>query len=86
MALLIGAPISLLTEWQATLDEYGLNRVAVGGGWERFELENMVPFESPEARECDAVYVGDVITRDTVCPLCGDLVYDVISGWSSSGS
>ena len=78
-ALIVGAPFNIITRWPKILARYGLSRVAMGGGWERLELENSVPLDSPEAAACDAIYLGDLITPEIRCPRCHAPVYEAIS-------
>jgi hypothetical protein len=78
-ALLIDAPIKILARWPEILAEYGFKAVAMGDGWEKFELERTVSLDSPDAATCDAVYLGDLITPDIDCPRCHARVYDIVS-------
>jgi hypothetical protein len=83
--LIVDAPINILTRWPEILARYGFNCVAMGGGWERFELENTVPVDSPDATMCDAIYLGDLVTRDIRCPRCHSPVYEAVSRGKQRG-
>ena len=76
--LLIDSGLNLMGFWPEIRARWGLDRVVIGGGWERLGFEGMVPLDSPEAAECDTVFFGDLITRDKLCPRCGAPVYDAI--------
>ena len=70
IALIIDAPLNVITLWQDMLDQFSFKAVAVVGGWERCRLENSVPIDSCDLAACDAVYLGDLVIGDIVCPRC----------------
>jgi hypothetical protein len=77
--LFYGSLLSMLADWPEALARDGIRQVAMGGGWERLELENTVPLDSPKGALCEAVWVGGVIAPGLRCPRCDAPVYDVIS-------
>jgi hypothetical protein len=79
-ALIVDAPINILTRWPEIIARYGFKRVAMSRGWEQFELENTMPLDFPVSAACDAIYLGDLVTRDMRCPRCHVPVYEAISG------
>jgi hypothetical protein len=70
IALIIDAPLNVVTQWQEILETFEFQRVAVVGGWERCGLENSVPLDGCDLEECEAAYLGDLVTPDLVCPRC----------------
>ncbi len=79
--LLIASGVDLMGSWPEIRAGLGLDRVAIGGGWERLGFDGLVPLDSPEAAQCDTVFFGDLVTRDKACPRCGAPVYDAIVNW-----
>jgi DNA-directed RNA polymerase subunit RPC12/RpoP len=76
VALLVDAPANLISGWPDIVARFRC--VGMHGGWECLRLDGSVPVDSEAGSECDAVYVGDLITPDIECPYCHGAIYDVL--------
>src|SRR5262245_52259211 len=77
-AILFDSWHNLLTRWEEILSTHGFRSVAMFGGWEKLGLDRTVASDSPEAASCDAVFVGNLLKPEKVCPRCGARIYDTI--------
>lgn len=77
MAIIIDSFCGIIESWPDLLSQYHFKRVAMCGGWECLGLENTVAIGSCGLEDCDAVYIGDLITQETKCPLCQFPVQDM---------
>src|SRR5262245_35490591 len=75
-AILFDSWHNVFTCWEEILSTYGFRSVAMFGGWEKLGLDRTVASGSPEAASWDAVFVGNLLVPEKVCPRCGARIYD----------